>query len=440
MATPGDARIDYKLYPLNGENYTIWKAHTKNVLEAKYLLDLVEGAQGDPVRERQARALLTSALSQDNQMKVINCSTANAIWKRLESIYENKSSFEKENLLNKLHSYKIKSAVDISRSVSEKEMIAAKLRLLGESVSDDPLMSAIPRALPKSFKTFITIWKGTAKAERTIESLLTRLMAEVEDEHSVGEKALYSAGNHKRFKGQNFRRGQNRRPVNNPGQGNWNKGGDKEVTCHHCKKPGHFKKDCGQLKQSQGTNSKKQQRSDNKSAKENETNARSFMAVQGDISTWISDSGASVHICPIFKWMSDYEEFDRPIDIGLGNQSTMQAYGAGNILTDTGTLVNVYYAPEASKNLFSESAAAKRGIQNLTNADRKLFMDHKGSVLFEAHACNGLYVINFEVQPTGEKGMKAATIDECVKFQGELNTKTDVYVLYPRIRLIYSRF
>ena len=67
-------------------------------------------------------------------MKIINCGSAYRIWARLEAIHENKSNFERENLLNKLHSYKIKSSRDISKSIGEMENYAAKLSLLGDSV------------------------------------------------------------------------------------------------------------------------------------------------------------------------------------------------------------------------------------------------------------------------------------------------------------------
>lgn len=186
------SRGDYRMHILDSTNYTIWSQHTKNVLEAKGLLDAVkDDAKVDVNIECQARAILTSSMNADNQMKVINCKTAFKIWTRLKSIYSNTSSFQKENLLNKLHSYKISSTAEISQGISEMESIAAQLGLLNEVVSNESLMSAILRALPRNFKTFITVWKGTPAAERTIDNLLTRLMAEVEDEREPAEKALY---------------------------------------------------------------------------------------------------------------------------------------------------------------------------------------------------------------------------------------------------------
>ena len=81
-------KFDYKLHTLEKNNYIIWKPHMKNILEVKGLLSTIQQEDSDPQKERQARALLTSALSTDNQMKVINCVSAFKIWSRLEAIYD----------------------------------------------------------------------------------------------------------------------------------------------------------------------------------------------------------------------------------------------------------------------------------------------------------------------------------------------------------------
>lgn len=190
VSARSEVKIEYRLHVLENNNYTIWKQHTKNVLEAKGLLEVVTGTVQDARLESHARALLTSALSAENQMKVINCEKAKRIWTRLEAIYENKSSFEKENLLNKLHSYKINNGKDVSKAIGEMETLAARLRLLGEDVSDDALMSAALRALPPQFKFFITVWRSTSRPERTIDNMLTRLMAEIEESNDQDDHAL----------------------------------------------------------------------------------------------------------------------------------------------------------------------------------------------------------------------------------------------------------
>ena len=91
------------------------------------------------------------------------------------------------------------------------------------------------------------------------------------------------------------------------------------------------------------------------------------------MSTWVADSGASVHITPNIEWMTDYTGFEEEVHIGLGNQDRMQALGSGTICTKFGVLNNVHYVPKASNNLFSESSAAMKGVKIITDHDRKIF-------------------------------------------------------------------
>jgi hypothetical protein len=418
-----DAKIDFKLHILEKHNYTIWKAHTKNVLEAKGLLPAIEAELPNSTREKQARALLTSALNSDNQMKVINCDSAFKIWKRLEAIYENKSSFEKENLLNKLHSFRISSSREISSGISQMETIAAKLRLLGEQVSDDSLMSAILRALPRQFSTFITVWKGTAAAERTIENLLTRLMAEVEDSEPR-ESALYSKHFRKPRNAPRSPRQFAKTAPTNP------KAND---VCRHCGKKGHWKKDCYQLKNLQASNQgrsspRNQQRRNNYRKSNSKPNrqrtntrsnpkqfrqeARALMANKTNVSTWIVDSGASIHLTNNFAWLRDYKSLIPKLEISLGDDSKMYAEGMGDVLTEQGVLKQVYYVPESANNLFSESSCARKGVKILTLGTKKKFM-YGSETIFEAHLTEGgLYVLNLDVHPNTRHVNRAATLSE----------------------------
>ena len=173
-------KIDLTVVRLGQEPYPSWKKHITNVLKAKGLYTTVESDRDrDPLRQSQAQALITSSLDQTNRMSVIDCETAHAMWTRLESLNEVKTTFETQNLFIKLNNYKIRSVHDVSESLAEIRYIVAKLKTLGEEVSDNNLMSVILRALPNAMNHIRVSWKTVS--DRTLSNLLSYIMSEVID-------------------------------------------------------------------------------------------------------------------------------------------------------------------------------------------------------------------------------------------------------------------
>lgn len=84
----GASKCDFKIEKLCEDNYVTWKWQVENVLKAKSIHVAIIGRRVDEAN-RQALALLGSALSQDNMALVVGCDNAFDVWKRLEIIFEN---------------------------------------------------------------------------------------------------------------------------------------------------------------------------------------------------------------------------------------------------------------------------------------------------------------------------------------------------------------
>lgn len=386
---------DFVLHKLDKLDYIIWKRHTHNVLEAKSLWKVVIGLEQNPTKEIQARALLTSALSAENQMKVISCNDASSIWKRLKGIHENKSSFERENLLNRLHSYKIRSAKEISRAVGELEMLRGKLMLLGESVSDEALMSALLRALPDQFKTFIQIWRGTAVTERTLENLLTRLMAEVAYNEPTGEKVLLTKTRGSKPYRKSFKKFNRQNDRNKSDDKNSSREDKSSKKCTYCNKTGHIKPECFSFKRKQGSskqgrspenrqsNRRNNQSSDSKHTEQGPVEV--FMANTSIMTTWVVDGGSACHLCNNWDWLSNYQEYTKPVKVmGIGNNLDVEILGTGDVYLNLGIIRNVAFAPKATCNVLSESVMAKHGIKIITDQECIRFIRNE-RVMATAH-------------------------------------------------------
>ena len=87
-------------------------------------------------------------------------------------------------------------------------------------------------------------------------------------------------------------------------------------------------------------------------------------------STWLVDSGASSHMTWNKELLAEYQEFETPEKVGLGDGHTVDALGIGNIhlrmlfkvsQSKKSVMYKVLYVPQLARNLFSVRAAASKG-------------------------------------------------------------------------------
>jgi len=392
-------KMDFVVDKLESDNYTVWKWQAMNILRAKNLVDALNANASRDV-DRQALALIGSALDKDNKMLVVGCSTAKEVWDRLESVYENKTTFEKQELLSKLHSFKIDTATDIAKPLGEIQTLVSRLKMFGENVSDDALMSIIMNALPKCFENFLVAFKLLAPETRTLQHLISNVIARSREisVEQVGAALLAVNVNSKDKK---------KAPRSK-----------KSDICNYCKKAGHWARDCRKLqrRKQKEDEPKKNEPKKNEESHEHEEKKEedvvSFMVVSGSIGKmdWVADSGCSLHMTPNLHWLDNYKNLEKPAEVRFGNNDVGYAEGYGDIHTKSGTMNNVYYVPGLITNLFSVSAATSRGLTIYYVKDRvDIFFNNK--LIVSGIRKNGVYVLNLEVRKTIMANI-AATIDE----------------------------
>ena len=118
--------------------------------------------------------------------------------------------------------------------------------------------------------------------------------------------------------------------------------------------------------------------------------------------TWYIDSGASQHMSYDKEMMVDYVHFENPQKVRLGVNRVVQALGKGNIWLDIkdendynpARLVDVLYVPDLSKNLFSVSAAAKRGYTVELQQSGCVILDKSRKISGSGKLQNNLYVLD----------------------------------------------
>lgn len=220
-----NSKLDFKIEKLEGDNYVTWRWELINILKAKQLWEVVENAPVSPMKAKdqekddQAMALLGSSLGRENKMLVVGCTNSHDVWTRLESVFENKTTFEKQELLRKLHSYKIETSSDVAKHLSEIQTLASKLNILGEPITDNALTSIIFNALPAPFESFLVAFKLLAPETRTLTHLISNVIARSKEIDSNEKEASALVARHQR-------------QSNERDQQTFKK----DITCHFCKK------------------------------------------------------------------------------------------------------------------------------------------------------------------------------------------------------------
>lgn len=393
----------FKLIKLEQDNYTVWKWQFKNVACSSGLSALFGGEESKITSEinRSGLSLLGSSLSDDNILKIINCTEFSAAWSTLEQCFENKTIFEPQALFQRLNSYKIGSAADVSKGISEMRGLAAQLKNLNESVSDNMLMGAICQSLPDSLKHFVSIWRNAGDGK--LESLIAKLMAEAnmlkrdEVEEAV---ALAARGKVKNDdKGKRGDKGQKKR-------GSRSRENDE---CRYCKERGHWVRDCPKRPESNEdykTGDKKGERSKTIGNKmhsrpeECETlDDFGMTTIQSNLSVskykWVADSGCTQHMTPHRELFQDFKPSDTKWMYTADESSRIPVLGEGRINTQFGYLKNVLFVPGLRQNLFSIGSAAKNGIVARVNQDSIDFYKEETMVM-GAERENNLYIIDIE--------------------------------------------
>lgn len=399
---------EYKLIKLENENYVIWKWQFRNVLRACQLLKVYNEEATVPEQNR-ALALLSSAISDENMLRIANCETFKEAWTTIERCYENKTTYEPQALYRRLNSFRMQNPGEVPPGLSEMSGIVAQLKNLGEEVSENCFIGAILSALPESFNVFITAWKNSDNKD--VEGLIARLMAESVDQARKEQDVVALSAKGKK-------------------RGEMKKKRLEKDECRYCKERGHWIKDCPNLKGPYDPDhgKKKKEKYNKKDKDDDNTTDLAFMTkvTEGQKLTdedHVADSGCTAHMSPyqyLFKNMRESEDYKSVQLADSGRQ--LEVKGKGEIETDKGTLKNVLYVPTLAQNLFSVRAAASNELTSKGSKNGLTFF-YGDKEIMTAPVVHNLHAL--KLKPVRQSAMaNSATLKEWHERLGHVTLDT----------------
>ena len=154
--------------------------------------------------------------------------------------------------------------------------------------------------------------------------------------------------------------------------------------CFRCGETGHIRRFCPKEKSRDNfkpahdakvANDREYRKQDSDS-ESGDSGAGAFTASVGGMKTdgkewqWLIDSGASSHMTKKRDMLKNFQQFDEPEHVALGDGRVVKALGSGNVhmnmlslgsKSKRAVLYNVLYVPKLACNLFSVRAAVAKG-------------------------------------------------------------------------------
>lgn len=274
---------------VEAKQWTTWKFQIQIILKSQDLWNVVIGKlkppkEGDKDYENlnseyekkdiTAQRVLITTLGEQPLTHIVTCNSASEMWSKLQSLFEQKSEQSINFLQQKFFSFEKSDSDDVASFISKMEEIVKQLSDLDTKVPDSMVMTKILMALPSSFNHFHSAWESTAKNDRTLDNLRTRLMIEekrmVAQGASEESGALFAKRAHKKF-AQN----KNDKKDKKPGK------------CFICGKESHWRKDCPERQSA------------------SKALYSECLIASDEKDTWCNDSGATEHMSKRREWFSE---------------------------------------------------------------------------------------------------------------------------------------
>lgn len=411
-------------------NYVSWRFKLNLTLKSKNLFMVATGIvvkpEGPDTNETvrtwikqdiEAQTLIGLNVSSNIAKKIANCTSANQMLNKLETLYGKKSNLTVEGLQRQFFSFKYDNSKSVVENCMTIQQYAEDLAAEGEEVKESWIMTRILGMLPPKLYHFRTAWDNVSGVDKNLGTLFERLRLEedrLNDSETttefVSQNALISKEGRKFGKshsqGNSFqgsssssvecfkcgKKGHIKKFCKSKPCAKYLDYCKNNYTCNNCNQKGHFVRDCPKENSGESSSEKfvKSKKYDFK-----KSNHRAFITVglwtanvknvnlkrDCNNNSWYQDCAATQHMTSRRDWLINFVELEEPTMVMIGDATVLKGIGIGDVELESFNgkewykvvLQNVLYVPKMTFNLFSVSRILDKGYVQSANSSQSIF-------------------------------------------------------------------
>src|SRR5579871_2824500 len=268
-------------------------------------------------------ATIILSISKSELVHINNIMDPVKIWKKLQTIYESKGTTSKHFLLQNFYNMKfIEGSSTIRDYINRFTEIYQQLQSMNEPITDSSYIATLLLSLLESYKYLVTILK--AQKDLTIEFIIGRL---IEEDQKQSNDSTESQINAFATKSTNLKSKSSK--------------ANKDIICHHCKKPGHYIKDywIKDLSKKPTSNQKKANKAETSDKTEDKPQQEVTPSIfsttinlnQANQENWYLDSCTTNHFAVNKSSFKTYKTLEKPTQVKVANQDYTPAIGTGTV-------------------------------------------------------------------------------------------------------------
>lgn len=389
----------FKVEKLNNTNYHAWEFKMRFVLERDNTLkfitddpprDLVDGNPNPALvawneGSRQALQLIVMSVEDSQLILLRGIVSGRRAWEVLKNHHRNSTLGGTNRIMTRLFSKRLDTNESMRDHLNLMLQWIDELQEAGTALTNDVKIGMLLSSVNHEYGNIVTALEAWEPDRITIDAIKVKLVDEWEKRQTEVQAGLSNYHNprrvdyNQRFSQQSsspdgpYRGGSNQPSTSRAAQQN-SSANREGFLCHFCRKPGHFRKDCPDLRkwlnQKRLANCKEDDNKDSASAKLARTLKWYFAFFNSNdlrqSSSWFIDSGATKHM----SWNKNiFSEIDtsRKEWIVVGNGERVKSEGIGKLKLFVSTsdgpleveLQEVLWAPKLDVNLISVACLAK---------------------------------------------------------------------------------